>query len=176
MKLSSLILLITFIACRPDPDQNSGNPSELALEESALAIQQKERRIYTSESPITLECLMGEWQIDSILMAGGTNLSEDLIQDQMGNKISFNPEVYNVSFLGNKIRGFKPKYNFETLSTTDAESLRGTSFYHNYQIPRDSIIQLIVQINNIKTYYEVIHCNELIRYYDGRLFRCRKVE
>jgi hypothetical protein len=65
----------------------------------------------------------------------------------------------------------KPKYEVLIKDSTDAPSLKGSSFFHGYRTCREKVFYLIANGQDSQAvYFEIKNFKEMAVYYDGRLF------
>ena len=183
MKKQLLNILILFIitAC----NQNEVNKEQLAETSTIKTDKFEYREIFDSVEMIYNRefwgCVYGEWEITSIAKVGGSLFDESKIQNQIGNHLTIDEDLFEVDLLGGNYVLNQPSYEIEAIDNDAGPSLKGSSIFYGYQMCRDSVFYVIVNgfdsLNNEHSIYiELISCEEVSTYYDGRIYFYERIK
>lgn len=115
----------------------------------------------------------GVWTIEEIAKIGGSIRSEEEIQSQIGNKLTIGQDQIVLELWGENIIK-NPRYEVQ-VEDQDSADLKGTALGWGYRPCRENLIHLVAFGKEPESlYFEVIHYQELIHYFDGRLFFLRR--
>ena len=117
------------------------------------------------------DCVYGNWVLTSIANVGGSLFEEQKIKDQIGKLLLIEENKFSVDLLGDQYTLNSPNYEIEAIDNDSGPLLKGTSIFYGYQMCRDSVYHVIVsEKQEPHIYLELISCDEICTYYDGRIY------